>query len=824
MALPITITDAGRAEIINAQNTGTGPVTITEIGFGTGQYTPTKTLTALQAQIKRVSSIAGQAVAADTIHVTAVDESSAAYNVGEFGLFSDKGTLIAVYSQPAASGWIIQKAGASTLLLATDIILESLNATSITFGDISFLNPPATETVPGVVMLENTLTSSSTSRALTAAMGKKLHDEKQPKDATLTALAALITAANKLIYATGSDTFATADLTAFARSLLADADAAAARATLGAQPLDSTLTALAGVVTAANKLIYATGQDSFATADLTAFARSLLDDADAAAARETLGLVKQSGSIDTTAGRVMTVGAFGLGSAAIGLATPNLNDERTTGFYYCNSPTNSPAAENGWLLHEDLSVAGYAAQTYKALSGRVFQRVQSGGAWRSWVELFHSGNVSPFIQSLLDDDSAAVARDTLGAQASDPTLTALAALVTAANKLIYATGSDTFATADLTAFARTLLDDADAAAARLTLGAAPVESPTFTGSPKVPTALATDSGTSAANTSHVKAAMALYGIGGQAVSTEVDLNTYKIGGAYVTPSSGLLNLPSGWTQGRHIILVSGGASYAAQLLYGANANVRRQAIRIWDGTVWSAWDELWHSGNTIKQANLADTTAGAFMQVGAFGLGGTGIPVADYNTTPNGNAFIYAASGSTPNKPGGGSSYAINLFSSGFYAHQLGAGVAENELRFRNKNNGVWGAWNTLLHTGNTSSFIQTLFDDADAAAARSTLGITVADGGLGYGQVWQDVTASRAWATTYTNTTGKPILVSVIAQDTVSGNLQVQLTVNGVVVARHYNGGNMEATVAAIVPPGGTYKADRFDTNDKITVWAELR
>ncbi len=44
---------------------------------------------------------------------------------------------------------------------------------------------------------------------------------KQPLDATLTALAAITTAANKLIYATGADTFATADLTAAARTLLA---------------------------------------------------------------------------------------------------------------------------------------------------------------------------------------------------------------------------------------------------------------------------------------------------------------------------------------------------------------------------------------------------------------------------------------------------------------------------------------------------------------------------------------------------------------------------------------------------------------------------
>lgn len=446
MALPITITDAGRAEIINAQNTGTGPVTITEIGFGTGQYTPTKTRTALQAQVKRVSSIAGQAVAADTIHVMALDESSDAYNVGEFGLFSDKGTLIAVYSQPAASGWIIQKAGASTLLLATDIILESLNATNITFGDISFINPPATTTVQGVVelatpeetqagndgsravtpaglksltastsraglvQLNNTLTSSSTSHALTAAQGKKLQDEKQPLDTTLTALAALVTAANKLIYATGVDTFA--------------------------------------------------------LADLTAFARTLLDDADAAAARATLELIKQTTSTDTTAGRVMTVGAFGLGDgvAAFDPSSVNLIDQPTGGAYSIVGPGNPfPEAAPIW------NVKGTRSFAIAARANRAW--VYTYGQTPELMELFHSRNVSTFIQTLLDDVDAAAARATLGAQAADATLSALAGLNTAANQLIYSTGNDQFAMAALSAFARTLLDDVDAAAARATLGA-----------------------------------------------------------------------------------------------------------------------------------------------------------------------------------------------------------------------------------------------------------------------------------------------------------------------------------------------------------------
>lgn len=233
MALQITITDAGRAEIINAQNTGTAPVTLTEIGFGTGQYSPTKTQTTLQSEVKRVSSIGGQAVTADTIHVTAKDEGADAYNVGEFGLYSGSGTLIAVYSQPAEAGWVLQKAGASTLLLAVDIILESLDATSLTFGDVIFINPPATTEAPGVVQLNDTLTSSSTSQALTAAQGKKLQDEKQPKAANLTSLAGLYGAADRLPYFTGAGALSLAVLTAAARDLLAASDKAGQRTALG---------------------------------------------------------------------------------------------------------------------------------------------------------------------------------------------------------------------------------------------------------------------------------------------------------------------------------------------------------------------------------------------------------------------------------------------------------------------------------------------------------------------------------------------------------------------------------------------------------------
>lgn len=75
-----------------------------------------------------------------------------------------------------------------------------------------------------------------------------------------------------------------------------------------AQPLDATLTALAGVTTAANKVIYATGSDAFTTADLTAFGRSVIALGNASAGRSLFGLgdmaTQNKASIDITGGTI----------------------------------------------------------------------------------------------------------------------------------------------------------------------------------------------------------------------------------------------------------------------------------------------------------------------------------------------------------------------------------------------------------------------------------------------------------------------------------------------------------------------------------------
>jgi len=97
-----------------------------------------------------------------------------------------------------------------------------------------------------------------------------------------------------------------------------------------------------------------------------------------------------------------------------------------------------------------------------------------------------------------------------------------------------------------------------------------------------------------------------------------------------------------------------------------------------------------------------------------------------------------------------------------------------------------------------------------------------VPDPSLGVGQTWQNVKASRALSTTYTNSTGSPIEVSV-AIISATAQSAISLTVDGIVVGyatNQFGDRALYGTFSAVIPNGSTYSA----SGASVQYWSELR
>ncbi|ENW0688806.1 phage tail protein [Salmonella enterica] len=265
--------------------------------------------------------------------MTAKDDTKDEYVVYTVGLYTDKGTLFAVYSRAEP---IINKSASTVMLISSDITFKSIDTANITFGDVVFINPPASESVVGVSRFA---TAEEVEEGLDPAIAvsvKRLKGELDKKanldSPNLTGTPTAPTTAESdnsqkiattafikqvlLAYAkldspnfTGKPTAPTADqssndtqleTTAFVRSAIAalvdsspealDTLAELAEALgndpnfattmlnklAGKQPLHEVLTSLSGLNSAANKLAFFNGPNSMALANLTAVGRVLI--------------------------------------------------------------------------------------------------------------------------------------------------------------------------------------------------------------------------------------------------------------------------------------------------------------------------------------------------------------------------------------------------------------------------------------------------------------------------------------------------------------------------------------------------------------------
>jgi len=210
---------------------------------------------------------------------------------------------------------------------------------------------------------------------------------------------------------------------------------------IGAQPVDATLTALAAQVTASDGLTYSTGVDTFAQTVLTPFARTILDDTSAATTRATLGLgdmaLQNAANVAITGGSVVGITDITIADGGTGASTTS--DART------NLGLGSIATQNS----NSVSITG------GSVTGITDITIADGGTGSS---------------------TASGARTNLGlvigtdVQAWDNTLQQFSAFGTVADRLFYSAGVDAYGETSLTVFGRSLIDDVDAPSARTTLG------------------------------------------------------------------------------------------------------------------------------------------------------------------------------------------------------------------------------------------------------------------------------------------------------------------------------------------------------------------
>jgi phage-related tail fiber protein len=227
--------------------------------------------------------------------------------------------------------WITGSASGDLTGLQTDVKTSLVAAVNELHSQQGSGAPDASETVKGIAELATLVevaTGTDTTRIVTPAGVKQETDAIRALNATETT-EGLVELATLAEVATGTDSLravtpagvrqertalkdeilgagvpaALDTLDELAAALGDDANYAASVTTAlaGKQPLDADLTSIAGQVSAANKMLYATGSETWALTDLTAAGRAILDDADAAAQRTTLSVYSQAdlGNPDT---------------------------------------------------------------------------------------------------------------------------------------------------------------------------------------------------------------------------------------------------------------------------------------------------------------------------------------------------------------------------------------------------------------------------------------------------------------------------------------------------------------------------------------------
>jgi len=142
----------------------------------------------------------------------------------------------------------------------------------------------------------------------------------------------------------------------------------------------------------------------------------------------------------------------------------------------------------------------------------------------------------------------------------------------------------------------------------------------------------------------------------------------------------------------------------------------------------------------------------------------------------------------------------------------------------RTYNISISGTAARATNAGDGSSFItDTNIALQSVNYANTTGGSTNA---IGYNQSYVNVTSTRAFSTTYTNSTGKPIMLIIFATRGSVSTASLQISVDGgaafTFAYGSNSGGGNYCVGSIIIPNGQTYRVTSSDAT--LNSWVELR
>lgn len=383
----------------------------------------------------------------------------------------------------------------------------------------------------------------------------------------------------------------------------------------GKQNLDATLTALAGLTTAADQIIYSTGVDQFAMNPLTSYIRGLLGDANDAAARTRLGLGTastrniQTSQLDTTAGSVLTVGAFGLGGTLVSLTDTNaLDNVNYTGFHRVQTANvatvNGPPGASGGVVLTQYFSSSNISQTYWNVASTTAMWIRRyTNSWSAWSEVLTAGSygIGTTSTTALTDLNTAIVS---GFYSVSGTATNRPAAAGSANgNLIVTVGGTSSRCSQI--FISDILSSPRIWMRNQTAASVWSDWVEFWHSGNL--VRQTSSSDTTANSI---LSVGAFGLGGTIMSPPSDnMNNITVTGFYGISSS-TTNVPPGAASGSTCLHIQWNSTNAQQLVMGRTTD--RMFFRRLNTGTWSAWVEVYNSSSitgTVSQSGGVATGA-----------------------------------------------------------------------------------------------------------------------------------------------------------------------------------------------------------------------